>query len=124
MDREVRTKGEENMADYEMERGGASVRVTLRGKLTSLEVQSLQPALKKEIAEGVREIVFDLAATTMLDSTGIGLLVAASNSLAAVQGAVRMVNVSPDILKLLQNMKLIDRLHATAGERQVSDVDG
>ncbi len=105
------------MSDFEIAKDGASTMVTLREKLTALVVQGMQPALKQAIADGSREVVFDLAATQTIDSTAIGLLVAASNSLAAVQGTVRVVNVGPEILKLFKVMKLTDRLHVQAGER-------
>jgi anti-anti-sigma factor len=102
------------MMGFEMTRDGAQARVTLRANLTATEVPELQPALKEEIAAGVCDFVFDLSQTVSLDSTGIGLLIAANNSLAPMQGAIRLVNVSPDIMKLLQSMRLVDRLHATA----------
>jgi anti-anti-sigma factor len=88
--------------------------IKLAVKLTAVEAPALQAALKQEIAAGSRTIVFDLRATTTLDSTGIGLLIATSNTLATMQGAIRLQNVAPDILKLLQHMRLADRLHATA----------
>jgi anti-anti-sigma factor len=103
------------MTDFEISRDGGQARVTLREKLTAAEIPALQPALKQEIGAGVCQIVFDLARTASLDSTGIGLLIAANNSLLAVKGAIRLVNVSPEILKLLQSMRLVDRLHATGG---------
>jgi len=53
---------------------------------------------------------------TLLDSSGIGLLIAASNSLAAKKGSVRLVNVSADIMHLLQSMRLAARLNAKGKE--------
>ena len=114
-----RMKGEKGMATFKIVRKGGNVVVTLQAKLTANEVPKLQPALKKEIADGGRDIVFDFASTATLDSTGIGLLIAANNSLAPVQGAIQLINVSSDILKLLQSMRLVDRLHATAAGKEV-----
>jgi anti-sigma B factor antagonist len=108
------------MMGFEITRDGGQARVTLGAKLTAAEVTELQPVLKQEIVAGVREIVFDLAETTALDSTGIGLLIAANNSLAPVQGAIRLINLTPDLVKLLQSMRLVDRLHATAAGQEVS----
>ena len=62
------------------------------------------------------EIVFDLAATVMLDSSGIGLLIATSNTIARQQGRVRVLNLSADILRLLQSMRLASRLNASGRE--------
>lgn len=108
------------MTDFEIIRDGKQARVKLQQKLTAVETPALQPALKQEIVAGIHEFVFDLSGMVTLDSTGIGLLIAVNNSLAAVQGTMRLINVSPDILKLLQTMRLVDRLHATAVEKEVS----
>ena len=104
------------MMAFEISRDGAQARVALREKLTAVEAASLQPTLKQEIEAGVQEVVFDLAGTVSVDSTGIGLLIATRNTLAATQGNIRLVNVSPDIHKLLQAMRLVDRLQATVAQ--------
>jgi len=106
------TKGSNAMAEFEISRDGAQTRITLGEKLTAAQVPALQAGLKKEMDEGVSSIVFDFAKTVTLDSSGIGLLIAASNSLATVQGSIRLVDVSTNILRLLQSMRLVDRLHA------------
>ena len=104
------------MENMKMTRNGAELKVTPGLKLTSAEAPELQAALKREIADGALDLEFDLKDTATLDSTGIGLLVAAGNSLAAVQGSLRLINVSADIYKLLRSMRLTDRLHATPKE--------
>lgn len=102
------------MNPFEISRDGTTVTVTLQGKLTAVEVPALQPELTRELAGGARELVIDFAKAGALDSTGIGLLIACHNSLNAVSGVVRVINVAPEIMKLLQSMRLAGRLHATA----------
>ena len=101
------------MAKYTLEQIGRICRVTLQGDLIAALIPDLQAALKQHLSQGLDEIVFDLAATVMLDSSGIGLLIATSNSLARLQGRVQVINVSPDILQLLQSMRLASRLNAS-----------
>ena len=60
---------------------------------------------------GASDVVFDLGNTVMLDSSGIGLLIATHNSLARKQGKVHVVQVSADILRMLQGMRLVSRLN-------------
>jgi len=96
-----------------IERSGAKVTITIPGDFTAPGVPELQAALKKELEQGARELTFDLAATSVLDSSGIGLMVAACNSLARVQGMIRVVNVSQDIQQLLQSMRLVRRLNVS-----------
>jgi anti-sigma B factor antagonist len=104
------------MAKYTLEQIGKDCRVTMHGDLVASVIPDLQAALKLQLQPGVAAIVFDLAATVMLDSSGIGLLIATSNTIARQQGQVRVLNVSPDILRLLQSMRLASRLNATGRE--------
>lgn len=104
------------MSNFEIIRTGDESKVVLGDKLVAADVPALQPVLKQEIGSGCRRIIFDLTKTVSLDSSGIGLLIAAYNSLSTVQGQVCLVNVSRDILELLQSMRLKDRLHATSAK--------
>ena len=101
------------MATYTLEQNGRTCRVTLQGDLIAAVLPDLQAALKQQLAQGVDEVVFDFATTVMLDSSGIGLLIATSNTMARQQGRVRVINVSADILQLLQSMRLTSRLNAS-----------
>lgn len=99
------------MATYVIERNEKHCRVVLRGDLTASVVPDIQPALKRELEAGADDVEFDLGSTAALDSSGIGLLIAASNSLARSKGRLRVVQVSPDIHKLLETMRLVKRLN-------------
>lgn len=102
------------MSEYAIHREGPRARVALPEKLTATEVPELQVALKAEIAAGVTEVIIDMSATTLIDSMGIGLLIATSNSLVASQGRIQLDSVVPDIFNLLRSMRLVERLHVTA----------
>jgi anti-sigma B factor antagonist len=101
------------MAAYVIEQKDQQGSVKLMGDLTALLVPELQAGLKEVLSKGARELVFDLADTSMLDSSGMGLLIAAANSLGRSGGKVRVTNVSPDILRLLQSMRLVGRLNVS-----------
>ncbi len=89
------------MSSYRMEHTEAGCRVSIDGGLTAVLVPELQQTLKQELAGGTRYLTVDLAATPILDSSGIGLLIAASNSLSQASGKLAVINVSPEILRLL-----------------------
>ncbi|MDO8837039.1 MAG: STAS domain-containing protein [Vicinamibacterales bacterium] len=101
------------MGGFAIERRGSRSVVVVSGDLTAPMVPSLQGSLKQEIDEGALDIVFDLAATETLDSSGIGLLIAACNSLARISGRISVVNLSPPLLQLLHSMRLVSRLNAS-----------
>jgi anti-anti-sigma factor len=68
--------------------------------------RELREELKGLVAEGVQEMTMDLQGVEMVDSIGIGLLIAAHNSLAKSGGKLKVVNATPDIFKLLKTMRL------------------
>ena len=55
--------------------------VSLDGALTLAEAQMLRPRLQQAMAEGISSVVFDLGRSDVVDSSGIGLLIATHNSL-------------------------------------------
>lgn len=78
-------------------------------------VAELRAQLRTMIADGVRELTVDLSNVAMIDSAGIGLLVAAHNSLSQVGGRLGIVRASPEILDLLRTMRIHQHL-SVSGE--------
>lgn len=95
---------------FTIERRDRACVVTMQTDLTAALVAPAQAALKQELAAGATHVEFDLAQATMLDSSGIGLLIAAANSTAKAGGRVRVLNASKDIRTLLRSMRLTSRL--------------
>lgn len=102
------------MSEFELKREGDRVRLALQGDFTASAVPEVRTALLKVMQEGATEVEFDFEKTTVIDSTGIGLLIATYNSLAQRNGLVRAVGVSDDIFRLLQSMRLEKRLNVSA----------
>jgi serine/threonine-protein kinase RsbW len=109
-----RGKDDSKMAAFVIEQNDRQGSVKLSGDLTAILVPDLQAGLKEALGKGVRDLVFDLGSATMLDSSGMGLLIATANSVAPNGGKVRVTNVCPDIFRLLQSMRLTARLNVSA----------
>ena len=60
----------------------------------------------KQLVDDNQQIAIDLTGVEMLDSMGIGILIAAHNSLQKKGNKLELRHASADILKLLQNMRL------------------
>jgi anti-anti-sigma factor len=103
------------MSSYHMEHTGEGCRLAVNGGLTAVLVPELQQALKAEVEKGAQRITFDLAETRMVDSSGIGLLIAASNTLSQRNGKLSVINTAPEILRLLRSMRLVSRLNISGG---------
>ncbi|MFP4429531.1 MAG: STAS domain-containing protein [Desulfovermiculus sp.] len=81
-------------------------------RLESDLVASRVPEVKKQLKELVdtgHRVAVDLADVHMVDSTGIGLLMAAHNSLQKNDHSLIVLNASEDIRKLFQTMRLDQR---------------
>ncbi len=69
-------------------------------------IPELRSKMRGIVEEGVRELVIDLAEVQMVDSSGIGLLISAYNSLRKVGGRLAVIHASADILELFQTMRM------------------
>jgi anti-sigma B factor antagonist len=101
------------MSDFTIEQRNDQLQITLTGDLTAAVAPGLQKSAREALQPGVNEVVIDLRHTVMLDSSGIGLLIATRNSMSQRQGRLRVINASPDIMQLLQSMRLVNRLNVT-----------
>ena len=77
-------------------------------------VTELRSAFRGLVADGVREMVINLSNVNMIDSSGIGLLIAAHNSLARLGGHLSVTGASRDILELLHAMRIHQHFSVSA----------
>ena len=66
----------------------------------------LRSQLRGLLQDGVKDLVVDLAEVRMVDSSGIGLLISAHNSLRKKGGKLALIHASPDLLDLFQTMRM------------------
>ena len=71
--------------------------------------------LKKEFSHlldsGELNVKLDLSSVSMIDSLGIGVLVATRNSIRQSDGEFSIVNLSEDLTQLFSNMRIIEFLN-------------
>lgn len=92
------------MTDFH--RDGTAATLRLGADLVASVAEGLRPELQALIQDGVRTLTVDLDRAEFLDSMGIGLLIAAHNSLAERRGTLAVVNVRPEVHRLLVTMRL------------------
>ncbi len=74
-------------------------------------VSSMVPGLKQELGtESPKELRLDLAGAGMMDSIGIGVIIATHNSLKKTGGKLVIANASENIVKLFKSMRLDQHL--------------
>jgi anti-sigma B factor antagonist len=76
--------------------------------ITGLIVEDLRVKLLKHINQDIKELAIDMKGINMIDSTGLGVLIATRNSLDQAGGLLKLTNVSENIGNLLK-MIGIDR---------------
>lgn len=85
---------------------GAQATFTPPKDLTASTVPDLREAIKQLVAGGTRTLTIDLSNVLIVDSSGIGLLVAVHNSLSRLEGKLLVTNTSPNLMDLFRAFRL------------------
>src|SRR5690348_14155101 len=94
------------MPDFEIRRENDAVVLAPKGDVVASTAPPLRGVMRDLVRAGVAEQVVDLAGTNMIDSTGLGLLISAFNSLQASGRRFAVVHASEQILELFRNMRM------------------
>ncbi|MBK5938724.1 STAS domain-containing protein [Halochromatium roseum] len=89
-----------------------SVQAIVIDELTAAVVPVLQRRLRDALTTNGPDLVVDLEQVQVIDTAGIGLLIAAKNSAVEQQGQLRLVNVPSAVFNLLKTMRLAGCLNA------------
>lgn len=90
----------------QVERAGV---LRVRGRLTMADAGTLKTAVDREVGEGRTLVVVDLAATTFMDSSGLGALVGGLRAARAAGGDLRIAGVGPQVRTVLE-LTTMDRV--------------
>ncbi|RLB94407.1 MAG: anti-sigma factor antagonist [Deltaproteobacteria bacterium] len=74
--------------------------------LLASAVDDLRKKLLNKLEKGSKELIIDLARVKTVDPVGLGLLIAAHNSLKNAGGTLAIKNVSEDIYEIFKVMRL------------------
>jgi len=78
----------------------------LQCDVVAATLPELRSELRRLVDEGARDFVIDMANTRMVDSSGLGLLIALHNSLKKHNGRLSLTHVSKDLMKLFESMRI------------------
>ncbi|HTA47745.1 MAG TPA: STAS domain-containing protein [Bryobacteraceae bacterium] len=74
--------------------------------IVAATLPELRSKMRGIVEEGVKDLTVDLANVRMVDSSGIGLLISAHNSLRKVGGQFALIHVSPELMDLFKTMRI------------------
>jgi len=96
--------GRTNMQDIRIENGRTIFCPS--GDIVASMAEAMRTRLRDIMHEHPGPLTIDLSRVELIDSVGIGLLIAAHNSLAKGGGRLALENVNPDLTGLLRTMRL------------------
>ncbi|MEV4902422.1 STAS domain-containing protein [Citricoccus sp. NPDC055426] len=76
--------------------------VTGEGRLNMVAAPKLKDVIASEIGAGSRQIVVELGKTEFMDSSGLGALISCLKLARQASGDLRIANVPPQVLMVLQ----------------------
>jgi anti-sigma B factor antagonist len=91
--------------------------ISLAGEVDLYTAPEFKQQLLEVIAQGTKNVIVDLSATTFIDSTTLGVLVGAVKRLRPNDGQLTLVCSDPNITKIFEITGL-DRVFAIYGTRQ------
>ena len=68
--------------------------------------QGFKEELESLLENGVRDITIDMTEVEMIDSIGMGLLIATHTKLSKEGGKLKVIHISNDLLSLFETMRL------------------
>jgi anti-anti-sigma factor len=80
--------------------------LAIDGDIISANINNLRVTIQEASRLVPSELVMDLGRTTMVDSSGIGLLIQARNSLAGSGKTLRLIHVKEEIARMFRMMRL------------------
>src|SRR3954454_9488448 len=95
--------------------------VAVAGDLDVHTALRLEMALDAAIDEGARHLEIDLAETAFMDSTGLAAFAAAHRRVQQRGGSLRLVNVTPAVMRVLE-VSAMDTVLMADAEAEDDDV--
>ncbi len=80
--------------------------IYLKKDIIASTADELKTELHSLIAESPEKLVIDLAGVKMVDSIGIGVIIATYNSLNKIKSKLELANVTENIYNVLTTMRL------------------
>jgi anti-anti-sigma factor len=106
---------DEQMTDATVTRQDNQAVIQPAGDLVAASVAALRSVMRGIVGDGVQELVVDLTHAQMVDSSGIGLLLSAHNSLCRTGGRLAVIHASPEILDLFMTMRIHQHFSVSGG---------
>lgn len=89
-----------------IDKDGGQITVKPGKDVVASMANEFRAELNSQIQEAPSELIIDLDGVEMVDSVGIGIIIATHNSLDQKGGKLKVVNIADDIYGLFSTMRL------------------
>lgn len=90
-----------------LQTNGDTLRISAVKELSATSSNSFRDEARRAFVDGQTNIEIDLSQTTIVDSCGLGALVALHKTVSGRGGALRLLNPNPAVLQILE----LTRMH-------------
>jgi anti-sigma B factor antagonist len=104
------------MSRFLLERDGAKVKVMIGNDLSAETATELRELLCAVLEDGGIDLTLDLSGMTLLDATGIALLIATANSYHGSDKHLTLLSVPRGIFSLLESLRIAQHLGGRLGD--------
>ena len=107
-------------------KSGETARVYVEGRVDTASAPDLEKEIQPLLDGAVKQLVFDLEGLEFITSAGIRVIMAARKRMAEREGSCLLVNLQPQIEKVLEIVKALPNVTQTAlafSETAVSRTD-
>jgi anti-anti-sigma regulatory factor len=104
------------MPEQQILHTGSKATLILNENLIASIIPDLKNDIKRLLQAGVTALEIDLSNAAIVDSTGIGCLIATYNSLSKLGGSLTVTHLTADIYELFCSMRLNKHFTITASE--------
>ena len=84
--------------------------IVIEDNIVTSTFETIQQEIQAVIDSGSNEITLDISNVTVIDSTGIGLLIRIQNSLKNMDGKFCVIGVNDDIYRMFKIMRLDEHI--------------
>jgi len=102
-------------------KSGETARVYVEGRVDTATAPDLEKEIQPLLGGTVKQLVFDLEGLEFITSAGIRVIMAARKRMAEREGSCLLVNLQPQIEKVLEIIKALPNVNIFATVKELDD---
>lgn len=96
-------------------------KISVEGKLDGTTTPELESTLRPILGQNPKSLILDMAGLDFISSAGIRVLIETQKTLSANKGTVLLVNLQPQILKVLEIIKALPGITVFRNVQEMDD---